>query len=534
MRGLPLAAAIFVGATAVPLGGGAAASSPAPTFAQALKTASAPGSELARGRTIVFGDTKVVQYQQEVGGVPVLGGQVAVIGDTAGTEAPTVASDGSAAKVATPPAPKVSAAQAIAIARRSTGADGLRATPTARLAIDPQHGNALVRQVTIASARPLKDLLVLVDATTGRVIQTTNVAHYASSQTGTAKVFTPNPVAVNGGYGGIGAGKRADRNDRNTRKLTALRRRVSLTMIDKHQTCLKGAFVQVRLGRRARPVCRRGLNWSKVKRADNRFEALEAYYEITHLQTFYRALGFRGTASVHPKPQLVVVDAMPDDNSFYTPFDRKIRYGSGGVDDAEDGDVITHEYGHSIQDAQDRGFGNCNCTQASALGEGFGDFESAVNTAISPAVPHSDLRRAEYCIVDWDGTGGYSPQAAPCGRLATGADHTNTYAQALIHCRSAGGTDPHCLGEVWSHGLIDLLNKLPADSVGRPPIVVDVLLSQFAYKDNETFAGAVDLLLAADDAVYGDGTAGDGSGPHDAAICDEMKTERGINATGCL
>ena len=32
-------------------------------------------------------------------------------------------------------------------------------------------------------------------------------------------------------------------------------------------------------------------------------------------------------------------------------------FGKGGVDDAEDAEVIWHEYGHAIQDAQVPGFG---------------------------------------------------------------------------------------------------------------------------------------------------------------------------------
>ena len=58
-----------------------------------------------------------------------------------------------------------------------------------------------------------------------------------------------------------------------------------------------------------------------------------------------------------------------------------------------------------------------------------------------------------------------------------------------------------------------------------PPIVVDVLGSQFAYADNESFAQAVNGLVAADNAVYG--------GTHKTAICTEMKTNRGINASSC-
>jgi hypothetical protein len=51
--------------------------------------------------------------------------------------------------------------------------------------------------------------------------------------------------------------------------------------------------------------------------------------------------------------------------------DSEIKYGSGAVDDAEDADVILHEYGHSIQDDQVPGFGAGH--QAGSIGEGFGD-----------------------------------------------------------------------------------------------------------------------------------------------------------------
>ena len=489
-----------------------------------------------RDRTINFEGTQIVQYSQQVGGVPVLGGDVAVIGDSAGaTAAPAVAMDASAAKVAAPPEPKVSAAGAIAIAKQATGASGLRSRPSADLAIDSKHGDALVRRVTLASSRPLKDFQVLVDATSGDVLQKINVLHYASSQTGKAQLYTPNPVVMNGGYSGIGTTKAADNNDKDTAKLTALRAPVKLKLLAKHQHCLKGQFVDARVGSgKGAPVCRKSLNWSNVTRSQSDFEGLEAYQEITQIQSYYHQLGFRGKANVHPQRQTVIADAFAQDNSFYSPGDRKIRFGRGGVDDAEDGDVIVHEYGHSIQDAQRRGFGNCNCFQSGALGEGFGDFESAVNTVISPNVPSSYLATGAYCIFDWDGTGGYGgPGVKPCGRLATGADGTNTYNQAVHTCRTPQGPEIHCLGEVWSHGLIDLLGNLSPDSHGRPPIVVDVLLSQFLYKDNETFKQAVNALLEADDSVYGNSNGDPGTGAHDAAICAEMKTARGIDASGC-
>ena len=186
---------------------------------------------------------------------------------------------------------------------------------------------------------------------------------------------------------------------------------------------------------------------------------------------------------------------------------------------------MTHEYGHSIQDAQDRGFGTS--LGAASLGEGFGDFVSAVNTSITPHLPNYPA--AEYCIFDWDGISGYGgPGVAPCGRTADGSDGVSTLSQANAKC----GNDPHCYGEVWAHGLIDLMRSLPKDSDHRPPIVVDVLFSQFAYEDNENFNGGLDLAARRRRRAVRQRHRRQ-PGPHDAAICNEMVPSRGIVSSAC-
>ena len=71
-----------------------------------------------------------------------------------------------------------------------------------------------------------------------------------------------------------------------------------------------------------------------------------------------------------------------------------MTFGRGGVDDAEDADIILHEYGHAIQDDQVPGFGAS--AQAGAMGEGFGDylagsfFADLKATKLRPASAHWD------------------------------------------------------------------------------------------------------------------------------------------------
>ena len=67
------------------------------------------------------------------------------------------------------------------------------------------------------------------------------------------------------------------------------------------------------------------------------------------------------------------IDQYGADNSFFNDarhFD--IRFGKGGVDDAEDAEVIVHEYGHAVHAAQVPGFGSS--LDAGSIGESFGDY----------------------------------------------------------------------------------------------------------------------------------------------------------------
>jgi len=79
--------------------------------------------------------------------------------------------------------------------------------------------------------------------------------------------------------------------------------------------------------------------------------------------------------SVQPRQQVFSVNRFKPDNSFYSTNSKETTLGLGGVDDAEDADVILHEYGHSIQDNQAPGFGTT--LEAGSMSEGFGDYWGA-------------------------------------------------------------------------------------------------------------------------------------------------------------
>ena len=72
------------------------------------------------------------------------------------------------------------------------------------------------------------------------------------------------------------------------------------------------------------------------------------------------------------------------------------------MDDAEDAEVVVHEYGHSVQDDQVPGFGST--LQAGSIGEAFGDY-LAVEVGLSAAANKGwPVETSPACVADWDST----------------------------------------------------------------------------------------------------------------------------------
>jgi Zn-dependent metalloprotease len=480
----------------------------------ALKQADAPQAQLDRvSSTVLPGRGGIVyRYQQEVEGVPVLDAQ-AVIHDVVGA-APALVADGTERSVPAPPSAGIAKPAAIRRAVAATSTRRLDGRTRAQLAVAPDEGDALVWRVTIPAARPLGDYEVLVDARTGAVLRQRNMIQDAVAQ---AMVFDPNAVVANDGYAGIGRKPSADHHDRNTAKLTSLRTPVTLDHLRKSGRCLRGKWAIVKLGRQHKKVCQSSLNWNGVKRASNRFEAVMSYFHVDRTQQYIQDLGF---TDANAEPQVLKPDAIRDDNSFYRPSVDTITYGTGGVDDAEDADVIVHEYGHAIQDDQVPHFGQG--FQAGAIGEGFGDYMAASQTQ------HNGGSTEEVrCIFDWDGVGGWGdPPPVPCGRRA---DDPRTFHQAQLGIGNSGnycnGAEIHCAGQVWASSLIDIRTGLGSETQGQK-FDKDLISSQFDYLPTETFQQAAESLIDADQALNG--------GSFVAEICTEMQDHRGLTLTGCI
>jgi hypothetical protein len=479
-----------------------------------LDAARAPARELERAATISSpSGGSIYRFQQQVSGVDVLNGET-VVSDPLGAP-PDVVADSSAANVEAPAAPRVGRERALRTASRSIGASGLRGPLTASLAIKPGGGGTLVWRVVVPATHPLGDFEVLVDALTARVIRTRNLLQHF--RTGHAQLFDPNPVVM---QGGAHPGLASDHHDNDTRRLTRLRVPVALPNIQSGTKCLRGRWAHAELGRHSHDVCKPSLNWNRVTRSDNRFEALMVYFHVNRAQQYIQNLGFSNATGngIDDRSQVVIADAIKPDNSFFSPGTGKIQYGSGGVDDAEDADVILHEYGHAMQNSQVPNFGTG--FEGASIAEGSGDYWAAVMSSLS--LHGTTTNTDDVCIFDWDATtwGKFYPGADRfCGRRADDSRNLDQI-ESSFSCSA----DVHCVGQAWSSALWDLRKSIGNDVLARNVMDRDYLQAQFLYVPSEHFDMAANALLCADDTLYPTGVPGDCQGEHYAAIDAEMRS----------
>ena len=200
------------------------------------------------------------------------------------------------------------------------------------------------------------------------VVAGPNTGIQAANPTGT--VFFPNPVQQ------LGNENLTDDKDADSAAFAAAYRRVSLTHLDNSGT-LTGDYVTVKstTGKAAAMVGGAFPDWH---RDVDQFEQVMGYYWVTTAQEYLQHLGFGSSLRPVNQRQIVLrINQFGGDNSFFR--DDKgdlITIGKGGVDDGEDAEVIVHEYGHSVQDAQVPGFGTNN--ESGAIGEAFSDYLAVV------------------------------------------------------------------------------------------------------------------------------------------------------------
>jgi len=209
----------------------------------------------------------------------------------------------------------------------------------------------------------------------------------------------------------------------------------------------------------------------RFKRADRAFKEVMVYFHIDRLQRHLQEMGFDNVLN---QPIPVNIDGQSDDNSHYSPSDKDLTFGTGGVDDAEDAEIILHEYGHAIQDNQVPGFGQSS--EGGAMGEGFGDFLAA--SFFSDVKP----KNMKPTVGNWDATA-YSGAEPPYLRRL---DSNKQYPKDLRG-------EVHDDGEIWSACLWELRAAL-----GRATTEKLVIAHHFLLARDSGFEEGANALITAD------------------------------------
>jgi zinc metalloprotease ZmpB len=326
--------------------------------------------------------------------------------------------------------------------------------------------------------------LLLLLAVTALVTGTGSGAMAASpgpgSSTGTGSVFVPNPVQS------LGDESLTDQKDADAAVPAAAYHEVTLTNLD-GSGHLSGDYATV-VSETGNPAYS-ATNTFRYTRHQDEFEQVMAYYWITEAQKYIHSLGFGGPLRpIDNRPQAVRINQFGQDNSFATDHPKnELRFGKGGVDDAEDAEVILHEYGHAIHFSQNFSFAS---EQAGAISEGFADYWAVtVSDIVDTSLGIPQLEPLP-CVADWDSVS-YTSTVPHCLRRVDRNLHYPTDLNGEVHHD----------GQIWSRALWDIRLALGHERA-------DTLILQGSFDfPGTTMPDLANRTVAAAQQLYGAGVA---------------------------
>jgi hypothetical protein len=441
-----------------------------------------PAAELVTTQVLESPGGTHVRFHQYFDGIPVLDADVVVSLDREGRVVMAVNNmeEPPPALTTTPAFP---AQEAIARVKNALQVSGpaIGREPGADLAAWLSEAGRwhLVYRVLMTTEQPYGDWEVLLDAATGEVLRTIDrfVMHAGESSSVTAAVYLPDPLSsARRMYGSPGF---ADNNDADTDSLNAARSLVqldSLTVTDGFIN-LSGpwcSITDIESPAATGPYGAPASAGFVVTRSDRMFEAVNAYHHAAQAARHVEALGFAlpGLRGLRLDPH----GFQGQDNSHYSPSGHWIGFGEGGVDDAEDADIIWHEYGHAVIFTIVPTWGG---GESGALGEGISDYWAA------SASRESDLwSPADYhyqWLFNWDG---HNPFWA--GRILNDA-----------RVYPFGALPIHTAGQIVSAALMGIRNELGRTVTDR--LVLKALMYLGARATAADFGYA---MIQADEDMY--------------------------------
>lgn len=291
--------------------------------------------------------------------------------------------------------------------------------------------------------------------------------------TGTGMIFNPDPLTTSGNVYG---NNYVDNDDNDSPFLNDERIQVVLRDINWNGTyfLLEGPYVKISDAESPSvPPVFSSDGIFNYTRSQSGFEDVMCYYHIDNYQRYIQSLGFLNLMNAQ-----LIADPhglFGQDNSHFVPQGGNIRvaFGEGGVDDAEDADVIVHEYGHALSYSASPGTNGG--TERQGLDEGIGDYIAA---SYSKDLSYNLWKNT----FTWDGHNEYWG-----GRSAS---INLTY--------PPNSADIYTYGQIWASTLMEV-----HDIVGRSASDKVFFQSLYGNLNNMSLTDAAHVILDADSMVFG-------------------------------
>jgi len=212
-------------------------------------------------------------------------------------------------------------------------------------------------------------------------------------------------------------------------------------------------------------------------RSTQQFKDVNAFYHIYNTQMYLQQLGY----NVVQFPIKVDAGKGYADNSFFTyDPDTTLNFGLGGVPDAEDADVVVHEYTHAI--SYDINPTPNMGSERRTLDEAFGDIMAA---RYSKKFSDFNWRR----LFNYDGPNPVAPGYIAFWSGRNGMS-TKNYLERI--------NDIYRDAEIWTSCMLDIGEVIGLDTM------VDIMLSSISLMTAATtMPEAAQMMLTTDSLLYG-------------------------------
>jgi hypothetical protein len=361
--------------------------------------------------------------------------------------------------------PSLNRAAAFRVAQNALGTEEYRREPNIALGYDLQ-GN-LIYRVRIPGLDPPADWEIWIDAVSGELLRHLDRRLFVD---GSGQIFDPDPITV------LEDPTLTDQGDSNA--AIPIEAYSIVTLPELYDSVggifyLDGPYVSTD------PTANRAFSSTPdflFLRENDWFEEVMVYYHIDREQRYFQ--DELQNFNANNRQQRCNVNGTTQDNSWFSSYDTTITFGSGGVDDAEDADVILHEYGHAVHfDINPYwSYGHTD-----GMGEGYGDYLAGsyslwINSTFQPD-----------WVFNWDGHNEFWT-----GRILNAPYHypedADTTLWSIYHA-----------GELWSAGLIDVWWDIP-DVIAWDRIV---LQHHFLLGNGALMEDAAEAILATELNLYG-------------------------------